>query len=83
MIDKLIISTYWMAFIVTIFLISYSSYEDEQLNRGKAISQFVAYYHDIDMTPQEARWLVPVVTTYNIEVTDLDIIMPYAPIQHK
>ena len=81
MMDKLIISALWMVFLTVVLLNVATWYESEQLNRGKAISRFIAYYHDIDMTPQDARWLVPVVTTYNITLEELNVLPAYAPIE--
>lgn len=68
---------YWMMFISFIFVSCLNYYEEEQLNKGKSISAFLAYYHDIDVLAAEARWMIPVVTTYNITLEELDVIMPY------
>ena len=73
----------WMLLILSLALFGKNYHEAEQINRGKAISQFVAYYHDIDLTPQEARWINPVVTTYNITLEELNVLPAYAPIQRK
>ena len=72
----------WMLFILLILLCCQSYYEKEQLNKGKSVAAFLAYYHDIDMGPGEARWLNPVVTTYNITLNELNILPAYAPINY-
>ena len=68
---------YWMMFIAFALASGLNYYEAEQLNKGKSVSRFLAYYHEIDVVPEEARWLNPVVTTYNITLEELQVFMPY------
>ena len=81
--DKLLKQFLWIALILFLAQQGRDFYQEEQLNKGKAISSFLAYYHDIDVTPSEARWFVPVVTTYNITLEELNILPAYAPIKRS
>ena len=63
----------WMCFIVSLLLVAQNWYTSEQINRGKAISSFLAYYHNLEIPPEEARHFTVTITTLDITIEDLDI----------
>lgn len=63
----------WMAFIVVILVISIDYYEDEQLQKGKAIAHYLEENHGKVVPAAEARFLILEVTEYNIDLGNIDI----------
>ncbi len=48
-------------------------YHSYQANKGKAISNYLTYYHNIDIRPEDAAYFDANITTWDISVDSLDI----------
>ena len=63
----------WMVFITLILMITENKIETNGMLEGIAKSNFLQYYHGLDVAPDEARYLNVVITTYDVTVENLDI----------
>ena len=75
--DRLITQAAWMIFILLLCcsikagIDNYLATEHEL--EGIAKSNFISYYHGLEVLPEEARHLNIVVTTYDITFQDMNI----------
>lgn len=65
----------WMIFILFVLMIGQNFYNHEQKNKGRAISRFIEENYQLTVPPAEARWFTVVVTTYDIKIEDMDVLM--------
>ncbi len=68
-------SACWMLFIFSALVIFQHYYYKEQMNKGRSISRFIEEHHQLTVPPAEARWFTVVVTTYDIKIEDMDVLM--------
>lgn len=66
----------WIIFIILVLISIKNFYTEEQLNKGKSISHYLAEYQNLDIPPAEARWLRIEVTQYDLDFHDVDVFMP-------
>ena len=63
----------WMLFVVICLFAVENIYEQEQLNRGKAISHYLFNYHSQTVPPSEARFFDVMITSYDITVEGINV----------
>ena len=63
----------WMFFIVCLTIAIMTRYTTEQKSKGHAISNFLSYYHNIEIDPKDARYFSINVNQYDVNIKDLEI----------
>lgn len=67
-----VVAVCWGFTIITIAA-CLSVFDDNMQNKGIAVSEFLSYYHGIELEPERAMWINPVVTTTDITIEDMDV----------
>ena len=70
----------WMGLLIFVIVVIWyqgvEHYENYQLAKGEAVARFLAYHHNLDVAPEDARFFNVEITTFSITVEELDIFMP-------
>lgn len=59
--------------IVSTLLTAVECFNEYQANKGKAISNYLTYYHNINISPDDAVYFDANITTWDVSVESLDI----------
>ena len=63
----------FIGFLVVISGLLYGDYQRDKRNEGEAKARFISYYHGLDVTPEDAKWLHVSVTTTDIVIAPAEI----------
>lgn len=68
-----LIKVAFMCFVIIAVAMAYGDWCKDKRNKGIAVSNYLSMMHDLDIPPEEARYIDINANTYDVSIESLDI----------